>query len=113
MYRPECLPSHDFEWEFVRYYSRDQISAAVVSGKLLIVDGLPISWDEREFMRDALAAAPRVTETPGLTRVHGPSGNHRPLTEPRHEMVNNQHRKISGFIGFVLSFGRALQGLDG
>ena len=80
MYRPECLPSHDFEWEFVRYYSRDQISAAVVSGKLLMVDGLPVSWDEREFMRDALAAAPRVTETPGLTRVHGPSGDHRPLT---------------------------------
>ena len=78
MVRPECLPSHDFEWELVRYYNRDQISAVVVSGELLMTEGSPVEWDEREFMKDALAVASKLTGAPGLTRVHGPSGNHRP-----------------------------------
>ena len=78
MVRPECLPSHDFEWELVRYYNRDQISAVVVSGELLMTEGSPVEWDEREFMKDALAVASKLTGAPGLTRVHGPSCNHRP-----------------------------------
>ena len=33
MNAPECLPSHDFEWELVRYYNRDH-NAVVVNGRL-------------------------------------------------------------------------------
>ena len=78
MVRPECMPSHDFEWEFVRYYNRDQIDAVVVAGELVLAGGKPIHWDEREFMEEALILAAPVAGAPGIQRVHGPSGQHRP-----------------------------------
>ena len=75
---PECLPSHDFEWELVRYYNRDQIDAVVVNGRLRLVAGQPIDWDGEDLRHDAMKAAATITSAPDIVRRHGPSNLYRP-----------------------------------
>ncbi|MEM9241044.1 MAG: amidohydrolase family protein, partial [Pseudomonadota bacterium] len=57
MMAPECLPSHDFEWELVRYYNRDQVDAVVVNGQLCMVDGKPVGWDADALRQQAMPIA--------------------------------------------------------
>ena len=78
MMRPECLPSHDFEWELVRYYNRDQVAASVVAGEVLMIGGSPVGWSTEELIADALPVARTITSAPGITRCHGPSTAYRP-----------------------------------
>jgi 5-methylthioadenosine/S-adenosylhomocysteine deaminase len=73
MMAPECLPSHDFEWELVRYYNRDQVDAVVVNGRVCMVQGKPVDWDTEELRRDGMAAASKITSAPDIVRCHGPS----------------------------------------
>ena len=73
MMAPECLPSHDFEWELVRYYNRDQVEAVVVNGRVCMVQGKPVDWDTEELRRDGMAAASKITSAPDIVRCHGPS----------------------------------------
>ena len=75
---PECLPSHDFEWELVRYYNRDQIEAVVVNGRVCMVDGKPVDWDTEDLRRDAMEAAINITSAPDIVRCHGTSELYRP-----------------------------------
>lgn len=77
MMRPECLPSHDFEWELVRYYNRDQIAAVVVNGRSVMIDGAPVGWSTDELIKQALPIANIITQTTGTTRCHGPSAVYR------------------------------------
>ena len=78
MMAPECLPSHDFEWELVRYYNRDQIDAVVVNGRLCMADGRPVGWETEELRRAGMAAARAITSAPDIVRRHGPSDAYRP-----------------------------------
>jgi len=78
MMAPECLPSHDFEWELVRYYNRDQVDAVVVNGRLCMVDGRPVGWDTQDLRAAGLAAAQQITSAPDIVRCHGPSDQYRP-----------------------------------
>lgn len=78
MLRPECMPSHDFEWEFVRYYNRDQIDAVVIGGKPVVFDGRAVTWDDESFINQNMETAYSVASTPEIIRVHGPSSEHRP-----------------------------------
>ena len=78
MLRPECMPSHDFEWEFVRYYNRDQIDAVVVAGKPVLFGGRAVHWDDTSFINQNMETAYTVASAPEITRVHGPSSEHRP-----------------------------------
>ena len=78
MNAPECLPSHDFEWELVRYYNRDQIEAVVVNGRLCMSAGKPVGWDTEALRAAGLSAAKKVTSAPDIVRCHGPSGHYRP-----------------------------------
>ena len=73
MMAPECLPSHDFEWELVRYYNRDQVDAVVVNGRVCMAQGKPVDWDTEELRRDGMAAASKITSAPDIVRCHGPS----------------------------------------
>ena len=75
---PECLPSHDFEWELVRYYNRDQVDAVVVNGRLCMAYGKPVGWDTEELRQSGLAAAKAITSAPDIVRCHGPSSGYRP-----------------------------------
>ena len=75
---PECLPSHDFEWELVRYYNRDQVDAVVVNGRLCMAYGKPVGWDTEELRQSGLAAAKAITSAPDIVRCHGPSRGYRP-----------------------------------
>jgi 5-methylthioadenosine/S-adenosylhomocysteine deaminase len=79
MERPETLPSWDFEWELVRYYNRDQIDAVVIAGKPVMAAGRPVSWDDREFVREHAALAVKAGSVPGIVRLHGPSTRYRHL----------------------------------
>jgi len=78
MLRPECMPSHDFEWEFVRYYNRDQIDAVVISGEPVVFGGKAVNWDDESFINQNIGTAYSVASAPEITRVHGPSSDHRP-----------------------------------
>ncbi len=78
MMAPECLPSHDFEWELVRYYNRDQIEAVVVNGRVCMVHGKPVDWDTEDLRRDAMDAAINITSAPDIVRCHGTSELYRP-----------------------------------
>ena len=78
MLRPECMPSHDFEWEFVRYYNRDQIDAVVIAGKPVLFGGKAVHWDDASFINQNMEAAYSVASAPEIIRVHGPSSEHRP-----------------------------------
>ncbi len=78
MLRPECMPSHDFEWEFVRYYNRDQIDAVVIAGKPVLFGGRAVHWDDTSFINQNMETAYTVASAPGVIRVHGPSSEHRP-----------------------------------
>lgn len=49
MMHPEYIPSHDFEWELVRFYNRCQLDAVVIAGLTCIENGKPISWDVKEL----------------------------------------------------------------
>ena len=77
MIRPECMPSHDFEWEFVRYYNRDQIDAVVISGEPVLFGGKAINWDDELFINQNMETAYSVSSAPDIIRVHGPSSDHR------------------------------------
>ena len=77
MKRPETLPSWDFEWELVRYYNRDQIDAVVVDGKLTMVGGRSVGWDDQAFVEENESLATQIGSVPGIVRVHGPSGQYR------------------------------------
>lgn len=74
---PECLPSHDFEWELVRYYNRDQVDAVVVNGRLCMGGGKPVGWDTEELRQSGLVAATAITSNPEIVRCHGPSTSYR------------------------------------
>ena len=78
MLRPECMPSHDFEWEFVRYYNRDQIDAVVISGEPVVFGGKAVNWDDESFINQNIGTAYSVASAPEIIRVHGPSSDHRP-----------------------------------
>lgn len=78
MMRPECLPSHDFEWELVRYYNRDQIDAVVVDGHACMIGGKPVGWDAEELRVAGLEVAKSITSVPEIVRRHGPSSEYRP-----------------------------------
>lgn len=51
MMHPECIPSHDFEWELIRYYNRSQLDVVVIAGRPCMENGKPISWDAKELTR--------------------------------------------------------------
>jgi cytosine/adenosine deaminase-related metal-dependent hydrolase len=78
MIRPECLPSHDFEWELVRYYNRDQVISVIVAGKLTMWQGHAAGWDDEEFVAANLDLAEKISSVPTIHRVHGTSGKRRP-----------------------------------
>lgn len=78
MMAPECLPSHDFEWELVRYYNRDQVDALVINGRLCMSGGKPVGWDAEDLRPVAMAAAQKITSAPDIVRCHGPSDLYRP-----------------------------------
>ena len=78
MMHPECLPSHDFEWELVRYYNRDQVDAVVVNGKVTMASGKPVGWDVEDLRSAGLKAAKDITSAPDIQRCHGPSNLYRP-----------------------------------
>lgn len=80
MMRPECLPSHDFEWELVRYYNRDQVSAVVINGKPVMYNGQPQGWSVDELVKQALPVAKTITTVDGITRCHGSSDGYRRYT---------------------------------
>ena len=77
MMQPECLPSHDFEWELVRYYNRDQVDALVVDGRLCMAQGRPVGWDAGDLREAGLEAAKAITSAPDIQRCHGPSDLYR------------------------------------
>ena len=78
MMQPECLPSHDFEWELVRYYNRDQVDAVVVNGKVAMAHGKPVGWDVDTLRTAGLEAAKTITSAPDIKRCHGSSDLYRP-----------------------------------
>lgn len=78
MMAPECLPSHDFEWELVRYYNRDQLDAVVINGRLCMAGGKPVNWNPDDFRAEAMEAARAITSAPDIQRCHGPSTGYRP-----------------------------------
>lgn len=78
MMAPECLPSHDFEWELVRYYNRDQVDAVVINGRLCMSGGKPVDWDTDDLRQAGMAAARKITSAPDIVRCHGPSDQYRP-----------------------------------
>lgn len=78
MMAPECLPSHDFEWELVRYYNRDQIDAVVIDGQICMEHGRPVLWDTEELRQAAMLVAKTITSAPGIKRCHGSSEMYRP-----------------------------------
>lgn len=78
MMHPECLPSHDFEWELVRYYNRSQIDAVVIAGQACMIGGNPVGWDEAPLREAGMKAAQAITSAPDITRCHGPSSGFRP-----------------------------------
>jgi len=78
MMHPECLPSHDFEWELVRYYNRDQVDALVVNGRVCMANGQPVGWDVEDLRTAGLKAAKSITSASDIKRCHGPSDLYRP-----------------------------------
>ncbi|MEM9370617.1 MAG: amidohydrolase family protein [Pseudomonadota bacterium] len=78
MMQPECLPSHDFEWELVRYYNRDQIEAVVIAGQPRMLGSKPVGWDPSDLMAKGLSEAEKITGNPEIVRCHGPSSRYRP-----------------------------------
>ena len=90
MMHPECLPSHDFEWELVRYHNRDQVDALVVDGRLCMAQGRPVA-DENELREAGLAAAKAITSAPDIQRCHGPSD----FIDPRHKVC--RARAFTGY----------------
>ena len=78
MMRPECLPSHDFEWELVRYYNRDQIDAVVIDGHARMLGGQPVGWNAEDLRMEGLEIAKAITSVPEIVRRHGPSSEYRP-----------------------------------
>ena len=77
MMAPECLPSHDFEWELVRYYNRDQVDAVVINGQLCMAQGKPVGWDAEELRLSGLSQAKSITSNSEIVRLHGPSSLYR------------------------------------
>lgn len=77
MERPETAVSWDFEWELVRYYSREQIAYVVVAGKPVLAFGQPIDWDARAFVQRYRELGRRIGSAPGITRLHGSSQGYR------------------------------------
>lgn len=75
---PECLPSHDFEWELVRYYNRDQVKAAIINGSARMIDGKPNGWSVDGFLQTSMPIADAITSNEEIVRCHGPSSNYRP-----------------------------------
>ena len=78
MMAPECLPSHDFEWELVRYYNRDQIDAVIIDGQICMENGRPVFWDTEELRQAAMLVAKTITSASGIKRCHGSSEMYRP-----------------------------------
>lgn len=79
MLAPECLPSHDFEWELVRYYNRDQVDAVVINGRLCMAKGKPVGWETEDLREAAMPVAEKITSVPEIVRCHGPSSQYRPI----------------------------------
>ncbi|MEM7717718.1 MAG: amidohydrolase family protein [Pseudomonadota bacterium] len=79
MMAPECLPSHDFEWELVRYYNRDQVDAVVINGRLCMSGRKPVGWDTEDLRQAGMAAAQKITSAPDIVRCHGTSDQYRPV----------------------------------
>jgi cytosine/adenosine deaminase-related metal-dependent hydrolase len=75
--RPEMLPSWDFEWELVRLANRDQVTAVIVDGRAIMLDGRAVGWDQDAFLRDALPRAIAAVKESGAVRRHGPSTSYR------------------------------------
>ena len=75
--RPEVLPSWDFEWELVRFCSRDQINAVVVDGKPVMANGQPLGWSMQDFLEQNLPLAIAKVDAAPIDRRHGPSAAHR------------------------------------
>lgn len=73
MQRPECMPSHDFEWELVRYYNRDQVAAVVIAGAPVMVSGQPVGWSTDEMVVQGMVSAEKICSQPDIERCHGPS----------------------------------------
>ncbi|MFK7878165.1 amidohydrolase family protein [Roseobacter sp.] len=78
MMAPECLPSHDFEWELLRYYNRDQVDAMVINGRPCMSGGTPVGWETEDLRRAGMAAAVKITSAPDIVRCHGSSDLYRP-----------------------------------
>lgn len=77
---PECLPSHDFEWELVRYYNRDQTDAVVINGDPRMINGKPFGWDVENFIEPSMELAKKITSNKDIVRCHGPSESYRNST---------------------------------
>ena len=71
-------PGHDFEWELVHYYNRDQVIAMVINGKLYVAGGQPVGREAEDLRAAGLKAAQLITAAPVIVRCHGPSGTYRP-----------------------------------
>lgn len=85
MQQPECLPSHDFEWELVRYYNRDQLAAVVVAGDAVMQAGQPVGWQVDGLREQAMASASKICGQPDIVRCHGPSTGYRRPARPASE----------------------------
>jgi 5-methylthioadenosine/S-adenosylhomocysteine deaminase len=80
---PEVNPSWDFCWELVRFYDRADLLATVV-------DGRPVYCREQwpgdgieQFMARASRLGVAWIEDAQVVRLHGPSAEHRPLSQRR------------------------------
>lgn len=78
---PECLPSHDFEWELDRYCNCDQVAAVVVEGNICMFNGGPLNWSVDELKTERLRIANSITTVKEIKRCHGVSGNYRSPTD--------------------------------
>ena len=83
--QPEVLPSWDFEWELVRLYNRDQISAVVIDGKLVMENGVAANWDQGYFLEEHLSKAVDVMKNAPIDLKHPVSS----LSRPTNHKVSN------------------------
>ena len=74
----ETMPSHDLEWELVRFFDRTAITAVLVGGEVVSVKGQPTRVDADAVLSDELQLALDTMEASPIEVVHGPSWHHRP-----------------------------------
>ena len=67
MMAPECLPSHDFEWELVRV--QVIIDAVIIDGQICMENGRPEAGIPRNFA--AAMLLPAITSASVIKRCHG------------------------------------------